>query len=48
MPVPINRIWRRMFAMFSRVQAPGSTPRSMAAFSAGSPKASKPIGWTTL
>ena len=30
------------------VQAAGSIPRSIAAFSAGSPNASQPIGWSTL
>ena len=31
----------------SRVHEAGSIPRSMAAFSAGRPKASHPIGWST-
>ncbi|TGO50370.1 hypothetical protein BCON_0185g00220 [Botryotinia convoluta] len=29
-------------------QTAGSIPRSIAAFSAGKPNASQPIGWTTL
>lgn len=35
-------------AMFWYVQLAGWTPRSMAAFSAGMPKASQPIGCSTL
>ena len=38
----------RMFSMFSYVHTAGCTPLSMAAFSAGSPKASQPIGCSTL
>ena len=38
----------RMFSMFSWVHTAGWTPLSMAAFSAGSPKASQPIGCNTL
>ena len=38
----------RMFSMFSCVHTAGCTPFSMAAFSAGRPKASQPIGCRTL
>jgi len=38
----------RMVAMFWRVHWAGGTWFSMAAFSAGSPKASQPMGWSTL
>ena len=41
-------IWAFMVAMFSYVHTAGCTPLSMAAFSAGRPKASHPIGWSTL
>ena len=37
-----------MSAMFERVQAEGAIPRSIAAFSAGSPKLSQPKGCITL
>ena len=37
-----------MFSMFCIVQVAGWTPLLIAAFSAGSPKASKPIGKNTL
>ncbi len=37
-----------MYSMFWRVQRAGGTPLPMAAFSAGSPKASQPIGCSTL
>ena len=37
-----------MVEMFSRVHFPGWTPASKAAFSAGRPKASQPMGWSTL
>ena len=40
--------WAFMVAMFRRVQTPGWTPASKAAFSAGRPKASQPIGCSTL
>src|SRR3546814_10629834 len=36
--------WARMVAIFWRVQSPGWTFFSIAAFSAGMPKASHPIG----
>ena len=45
---PIERNWRRMFSMFCIVQVNGWPPLLIAAFSAGSPKASKPIGKKTL
>src|SRR5947209_3524088 len=45
-PIPINCSF--IFEMFSTVHTPGSTPRSIAAFSAGRPKASHPIGCKTL
>ena len=45
---PIVRNWRRMFSMFCIVQVNGWPPFLIAAFSAGSPKASKPIGKKTL
>lgn len=35
-------------AAYVSVHWAGSTPRSIAAFSAGSPNASHPIGWITL
>ena len=37
-----------MYAMFSRVHIAGATPASIAAFSAGRPKASQPIGCSTF
>jgi|GEM_PF-2374186 len=37
-----------MYAMFSRVHLAGGTPFAIAAFSAGRPKASQPIGCMTL
>jgi hypothetical protein len=37
-----------MPAMLSRVHFSGWTPRLMAAFSAGRPSASQPMGWRTL
>ena len=40
--------WVRMLSMFSYVHTAGCTPLSIAAFSAGSPKASQPIGCSTL
>ena len=45
---PIERNWRRMFSMFDIVQVNGWPPLLIAAFSAGSPNASKPIGKKTL
>ena len=36
-----------MWSMLSAVHRAGWTPCSMAAFSAGSPKASQPMGWST-
>ncbi len=36
-----------MTAMFWLVQIAGCVPRWMAAFSAGRPKESQPIGWST-
>ena len=45
---PIVRNWVRMRSMFAFVHSAGSRPRSIAAFSAGSPKLSKPIGNITL
>ncbi len=41
----IDAFW---VAMFSYVHAAGSLPRLIAAFSAGRPKASQPIGCITL
>ncbi len=38
----------RIAAMLSAVQRAGCTPRSRAAFSAGSPNASQPIGCSTV
>ena len=46
--IPRVFIWAFMVAMFSYVQTAGCTPLSMAAFSAGRPKASHPIGCRTL
>jgi hypothetical protein len=45
---PIVRNWRRIFSMFDIVQVNGWPPLRMAAFSAGRPNASKPIGKNTL
>ena len=45
---PIDRNWRRIVSMFDIVQVNGWPPFLIAAFSAGSPKASKPIGKKTL
>ena len=45
---PIVRNWRRMFSMFCIVHENGWPPLLIAAFSAGRPKASKPIGKNTL
>ena len=39
--------WPRMVAMLAWVQAAGERPLSRAAFSAGRPKASQPIGCST-
>ena len=39
---------RRMLAMFEYVHFFGCTPSLIAAFSAGSPKASNPCGCSTL
>ena len=41
---PSRLSWSRIAAMFDRVQVPGWIPRSIAAFSAGIPNASQPIG----
>ena len=40
--------WARITAMFSRVHFAGWTFCFIAAFSAGRPKASQPMGWSTL
>ena len=45
---PIVRNWRRMFSMLAIVHVNGWPPFLIAAFSAGNPKASKPIGKNTL
>ena len=45
---PIERSWPRIFSMFDIVQVYGWPPLLIAAFSAGSPKESKPIGKKTL
>ena len=45
---PIVWNWRRIVSMFCIVQVNGCPPLLMAAFSAGSPKASNPIGKNTL
>jgi hypothetical protein len=45
---PIDRSWRRMFAMFDIVQSRGLMLFLIAAFSAGKPNASKPIGRNTF
>ena len=45
---PIDRSWRRMLSMFFRVHSRGWILFLIAAFSAGSPKASKPIGRKTF
>ena len=39
--------WRRMVAMLSHVQRAGWMPSAIAAFSAGMPKASHPMGCST-
>jgi hypothetical protein len=39
--------WPRIVSIFARVHVPGWTFFSIAAFSAGIPKASQPIGWST-
>ena len=44
---PMVRNWVRMRSMLALVQSAGCTPRSMAAFSAGSPNESKPMGSIT-
>jgi len=45
---PIERSCLRMFSMFLKVQTFGWMLCWMAAFSAGNPKASKPMGKSTL
>jgi hypothetical protein len=45
---PIVRSWRRMLAMFDIVQSRGLMLFLIAAFSAGSPNASNPIGRNTF
>jgi len=45
---PIDSIWPRMWAMFEYVHSAGGTLLAIAAFSAGMPKASQPIGIRTL
>jgi len=45
---PSGCIWAFMSAMLSYVQRAGAMRFSMAAFSAGKPKASQPIGVITL
>ena len=45
---PIERSWRRMLSMFFNVHACGWILFLIAAFSAGRPKASKPIGMKTF
>ena len=45
---PIERSWRRMFSMFFKVHSRGLILFLIAAFSAGRPKASKPIGRKTF
>ncbi len=47
-PAPIVRSWRRMVSMFVIVQSRGLMRFLIAAFSAGSPNASNPIGMNTL
>ena len=47
-PAPIVRSWLRIFSMFAIVQSRGLIRFLIAAFSAGSPKASNPIGWKTF
>ncbi|MEZ4235678.1 MAG: hypothetical protein R3F59_05850 [Myxococcota bacterium] len=44
---PIARKVSRIRATLAAVQAAGSTPRAIAAFSAGRPKASQPMGCRT-
>ena len=45
---PMRRSWVRMRSMFAIVQSYGWASPAIAAFSAGNPKASKPIGNITL
>jgi len=45
---PIDWSWRFMMAMFSAVHLAGCVFLSMAAFSAGRPNASQPMGCSTL
>ena len=45
---PIERNCLRIRSMLDMVQVAGWMPRLMAAFSAGRPKASKPMGKKTL
>jgi hypothetical protein len=45
---PSGCIWLFMSAMLARVHCAGGTLLSMAAFSAGRPKASQPMGISTL
>ncbi len=45
---PIERNWVRIRSMFAAVHSMGCAPRSIAAFSAGRPNESKPIGNITL
>ena len=45
---PARFIWRRKFAMFSRVVIAGWTPVRRAYSSAGSPNASQPVQWSTF
>jgi hypothetical protein len=45
---PIDRSWRRMLSMFRIVQTRGLMLFLIAAFSAGNPKASNPIGRNTF
>ena len=45
---PYSRKLRLCVSMFAYVHSRGSAPRWMAAFSAGSPNESQPIGFRTL
>jgi hypothetical protein len=45
---PICRYWERIISMLSNVHGAGWTLLRIAAFSAGNPKASNPIGKSTL
>jgi hypothetical protein len=45
---PMLRNWRDIFSMLDIVQARGLMLFLIAAFSAGRPKASNPMGWKTL